>query len=181
MHHPLCSPHTAHRGRDTNNEALTSFFSDIIIVMMLISAPLWGPCLANSIRPRLSAQLAPCKVYLFNLFTRRYIKHICHLHAVPLIYSRSQHSLWRPVPTRHVGASYARVTETYTTTTPNDTNRRIRAFDNDSQVFSWSLPGASSVLIMSPKYPTWSCRLLSRRNLGLASLHILPLECRILG
>ena len=38
---------------------------------------------------------------------------------------------------------HTRVTETYTTTTPNDTSGES-AFESDSEVFFWSVSGASS-------------------------------------
>ena len=42
--------------------------------------------------------------------------------------------------TRQLSATYARVTETYTRTTPIVPNQQIRALDNDSQILLGLLP-----------------------------------------
>lgn len=78
-----------------------------------------------------------------------------------------------------VGASFIRVIGHIQRLHPTTTSV-IPRIGHDSQASSWLVPGASSTLIMSSEYPTWSFRLHSRPNLRLASLHIQPLEGRIL-
>ena len=51
--------------------------------------------------------------------------------------------------TRQISATYARVTETHTRTTPIVPNRHIRTLDNDSQFLLGLLPELLAPLIMS--------------------------------
>lgn len=66
---------------------------------------------------------------------------------------------------------HTRVTETYTTTTSNHTSGES-AFDSDSEVFSWSVSGASSPYNIIQLSVLVVSAFLSQRNLGLSSLRI---------
>ncbi|KAI9462289.1 hypothetical protein BJY52DRAFT_138795 [Lactarius psammicola] len=109
-----------------------------------------------------------------SIFVDPTVYHICFVtrHTTYPIYTLQQFQ--GAQCQMQISASYARVTETYTRTTPIVTNRQIRALDNDSQFLLGLLPELLAPL-MSSKYPTWCCRLFFQRNLLLVSLPILPL------
>ncbi|KAH9050516.1 hypothetical protein EDB84DRAFT_380475 [Lactarius hengduanensis] len=82
---------------------------------------------------------------------------------------------------RQISASCARVTETYTRTTPIVTNLQIRALDNDSQIMLGLLPELLAPLVSDPNIQLGLVGFFFQRNLLLISLPILPVTRRILA
>ncbi|KAI0308075.1 hypothetical protein B0F90DRAFT_116017 [Multifurca ochricompacta] len=130
-------------------EVLTCTFSVIFISLFLLFLFLISAVVFANSSP-LPIQVRSTGI--FYMLWSRHAHHVVRFLSIAIV-------LRRPLSTRHISARYVRVTKTYTTTTPVVTTGESALSTMIHNYFVVLCPELLAPLIMSSKYPTWSCRL----------------------